>query len=217
VAVAYSLQAQGLVEEFLSTYTQVQSRIADDINRSDLTSQIQQQIKLAIKHYRTFPFWFNEARATLTASSSASFLTVPTDYLDVVDLYIKVGGYPVQMLNKPLIDIVQYRPSSGSQPRAFCYFADRFELDCEVNTQYEFPLWYIKELTELSGGSDENEWLKSGEDLIVYRAEKMLYAAVIKDKAQAKVCSELERDARNALLRFRDQKIGNGQATAWGY
>lgn len=199
----------------MSTYTQVQSRIADDINRTDLTSQIQQQIKLAIKHYRTFPMWFNEARTTLTASSSASFLTVPSDFLDTVELAIKVSGYPVPMKSKPLVEIVQYRPTSGSQPTSYCYFGDRFELDYEVNTQYEFPLWYIKELTELSAGGDENEWLKSGEDLIVYRAEKMLYASVIKDKAQAKVAAELEREARTALLRFRDQKIGTGHAKPW--
>lgn len=201
----------------MSTYTTVQSRISDDLNRTDLTSQIQQQIKLAIKHYRTFPFWFNEARATLTASNSASFLTVPSDYLDTVDLCIKVGGYAVPMHSKPLIEITQYRPTSGGQPTAYCYFADRFELDREVNKQYEFPLWYIKELTELSAGGDENEWLKSGEDLIVYRAEKMLYSQVLKDQAAATRCAALEREARVSLLRFRDQKIGTGQARPWGY
>lgn len=201
----------------MSTYTEVQSRVADDLNRTDLTSQIQQQILLAIKHYRTFPMWFNEARTTLTASSSASFLTVPSDYLDTVELAIKVGGYPVPMRSKPLIDIVSYRPTSGSQPGAYCYFGDRFELDYEVDQQYEFPLWYIKELTELSAGGDENEWLKSGEDLIVYRAEKMLYASVLKDKSQAKIAADLEREARTALLRFRDQKTGTGQAVPWGY
>jgi hypothetical protein len=199
----------------MSTYTQVQSRIADDILRSDLTSQIQQQIKLAVKHYRTFPFWFNEGRTTLTASSSASFLTVPSDFVDVVHLQIKVGGHPLPMYMKDLQTVVDARSGSGSQPTEYCYFADRFELNCEVNTQYEFPLWYVKELTELSAGSDENEWLKSGEDLIVYRAEKMLYANVLKDKAQAKVCAELERDAKVALLRFRDQKTGTGQAKPW--
>lgn len=201
----------------MSTFTQVQARIADDINRTDLTSQIQQQIKLAIKHYRTFPFWFNETRSTLTASNSASFLTVPSDFLDTVELGIKVGGYTTEMVSKPLVDIVQYRPTSGGQPTAYCYFGDRLELDREVNQQYEFPLWYIKELTELSAGGDENEWLKSGEDLIVYRAEKMLYSRVLKKSVEAQECAALEREAKVALLRFRDQKIGTGHAKPWGY
>lgn len=201
----------------MSTYTQTQSRIADDLNRTDLTNQIQQQIKLAIRHYEKKPFWFNEARTTLTASNSASFLTVPADFSTDVFLGIKVGGYTTPMERKPLIDIVEYRPTSGSQPGAYCYYGDRFELDHEVNQQYEFPLWYIKKLTELSSGSDENEWLISGEDLIVYRAEKMLYASVLKDKQSAATCAGLEREALTAMLGFRDQKIGTGSAKPWGY
>jgi hypothetical protein len=201
----------------VSTYVQLRSRIADDLNRTDMTSQINQQIKLAIKHYRTFPMWFNEARTTLTASSSASFLTVPTDYLDTVELYIKVGGYPVRMEAKDLNSIVEYRPTSGSQPGAYAYFGDRFELDYEVNQQYEFPLWYIKELTELSADADENEWTKTGEDLIVYRAEAKLYRHVLKDAKAAAEAERSEREARTAILRFRDQKIGTGQAKPWGY
>jgi hypothetical protein len=36
----------------VSTYSELQSRIADDIVRTDLTTQIAQNILLAIKHYK---------------------------------------------------------------------------------------------------------------------------------------------------------------------
>lgn len=201
----------------MSTYGDMQSRIADDLNRSDLGSQISQQIKKAIVHYGRIPFWFNEARTTLTASSSASFLTVPSDYLDTVELYIKVSGYPIRMLPKTLDEVVGNRPSSGSQPGAYCYFGDRLELDFEVNQQYEFPLWYVKELATLSASADTSLWTTQGEDLIVFRAEKMLYSQVLKDQASAQRSHELEKEAKKSLLRFRDQKIGTGQAKPWGY
>jgi len=201
----------------MSTYEDLRSRIEVDINRTDITAQVQQQIKLAIKHYGTFPFWFNEARTTLTASSSASFLTVPSDYLDLVELYINVGNYPVRMEQKPLNEIVEYRPPSESQPGAFAYFGDRFELDYKVDQEYTFPLWYIQELATLSASSDTSLWTNQGEDLIVYRAEKMLFSNVLDDDRRASKASVLERDAKVALLRFRDQKIGTGQAKPWGY
>ena len=191
------------------------SRIADDVNRTDINSQISQQIQGAIRHYRTFPFWFNEARSTLTASSSASFLTVPSDYLDTVELYIKVGGHPLRMTPAPLDEVVGNRPTAGSQPGKYCYFGDRFELDYEVNQQYEFPLYYIKELATLSASTDTSLWTTTGEDLIVFRAEKMIYSQVLKDKKAAADCAVLEREARNSLLRFRDQKTGTGYAKPW--
>src|SRR3990167_6921469 len=201
----------------MSTYEDLRSRIEVDINRTDITAQVQQQIRLAIKHYGTFPFWFNEARTTLTASSSASFLTVPSDYLDIVELYINVGDYPIRMEQKPLNEIVEYRPPSESQPGAFSYFADRFELDYKVNQEYTFPLWYIQELATLSATSDTSLWTSQGEDLIVYRAEKMLYSRVLKNQTEASACGVLEREAKVSLLRFRDQKIGTGYTKPWGY
>jgi len=43
----------------MSTYAEMQSKIADDLNRSDLTSQIQREINRAIRKYSRKPFWFN--------------------------------------------------------------------------------------------------------------------------------------------------------------
>src|SRR3990167_6974218 len=172
----------------MSTYEDLRSRIEVDINRTDITAQVQQQIKLAIKHYGTFPFWFNEARTTLTASSSASFLTVPSDYLDIVELYINVGNYPIRMDQKPLNEIIEFRPPSESQPGCYAYFADRFELDYKVNQEYTFPLWYIKEPAALPGASGTGLWASQGEGLIVYRAEKILYSRVLKNQTEASAC-----------------------------
>src|SRR3990167_10052557 len=184
----------------MSTYEDLRSRIEVDINRTDITAQVQRHIKLAIKHYGTFPFWFNEARTTLTASSSASFLTVPSDYLDVVELYININSYPVRMEPKTLNEIIEYRPTSESQPGAYAYFGDRFELDYKVNQEYTFPLWYIQELATLSASSDTSLWTNQGEDLIVFRAEKMLFASVLDDERRMGTAAALERDAKVALL-----------------
>jgi hypothetical protein len=67
----------------MSTYTQLQSRIADDINRTDLTSQIQQCILLAIQHYKNERFWFNETSATLTTTVSSAQVGAPSDILRI--------------------------------------------------------------------------------------------------------------------------------------
>lgn len=200
----------------MSTYGDLQDRIADDLNRADLSDQIRDQIKLAIVHYGRVPFWFNEARTTLTASSSASFLTVPSDYLDTVDLYINVGGIPIKMTNSTLNDVVGGRPTGGSQPSRYCYFADRFELNCEVNQEYTFPLFYVKELATLSASTDTSLWTSQGEDLIVSRAEKVLYRDVLKDSSKFLLAKDAEKEAKSSLLGFRDRKIGTGHTKPWG-
>src|SRR5688572_25786277 len=100
----------------MSTYGDLQDRIADDLNRTDLSDQIRDQIKLAIVHYGRFPFWFNEARTTLTGSSSTTFLTVPTDFLDTVELFVNVSSYPQRMTPATLNEVIENRPTNGSTP-----------------------------------------------------------------------------------------------------
>jgi len=53
----------------MSTYAQMQAKIADDLNRSDLTSQIQREINRAIRKYASMPFWFSSTSANFTTAN----------------------------------------------------------------------------------------------------------------------------------------------------
>ena len=47
----------------MSTFGNMMDRIADELDRTDLTSQIQKAIQTAIDRYERKRFWFNEARS----------------------------------------------------------------------------------------------------------------------------------------------------------
>lgn len=196
----------------MSTFTVVKSRIADDTQTTGLTSQIGQQILLAIKHYRTFPFWFNEATTTLSASDS--FVALPDDFISEVGLYLTESGTEHRLERWTANEIFEYRPTSSGRPTAYTIYGDRIEFNRACDTVYTMPFHYIKELTALAADGDENEWLISGEDLIVYRAEKMLYDRVLKNKDEAARCAMLEREAFNALMRFNQSRVGTGYTKA---
>lgn len=53
----------------MSTYTQMQAKIADDLNRSDLTTQIQREINRAIRKYASIPMWFSSFSANFTTAT----------------------------------------------------------------------------------------------------------------------------------------------------
>jgi hypothetical protein len=193
----------------MSTFAQVRERIEDDTQSgSGIQSQIDQQIKLAIKHYRTLPFWFNEAQTTLSAS--LAYVALPSDYVSEVALYLTESGTDRLLTRWTQGEIFTDRPSTGGRPTAYTIFGDRIEFNRSCDQTYTLPFKYIKELTELSADADTNEWLVSGEDLIVYRAEKMLYDRVLKNKDEAARCASLEREAYNALNRFSQSRVGTG-------
>lgn len=52
----------------MSTYAQMQAKIADDLNRADLTTQIQREINRAIRKYASIPMWFSSTSANFTTA-----------------------------------------------------------------------------------------------------------------------------------------------------
>jgi hypothetical protein len=194
-----------------STYGDLQSRIADDLNRTDLTNQIKENILLAIMHYRSERFWFNETSTTLTATVSSAQVTAPTDILKIDRFYITISGKNIELIAQDMNRVIEYRPTTNGRPRSFTYYQNRFELDRKSDAAYALPLYYVKELSTLSSSSDTNGWTTDAEDLIVFHAEKMLYANVLKDMEKAQAASSLETAALTQL-----RSIGRARTTT-GY
>lgn len=199
----------------MSTYSDLQSRIADDINRSDLTSQIQQCILLAIQQYKNERFWFNETSATATTTTSSAQVGAPSDILRIDHLYIVVSGHNIELLQTDLGSVIEYRPTTNGRPRSFCYYRNQFELDRLADQAYTLNLYYLKELTALASGTDSNGWTTDGEDLIVFHAEKKLYANVIKDQAKAAVAAAQEREALAAMRSLAMARTTTGYTKAY--
>lgn len=199
----------------MSTYTQLQSRIADDINRTDLTTQIAQCILLAIQHYKSERMWFNETNTTLTATASQAYVTAPTDIVLIDHFYITISGVNIELVPAAIQDIIEYRPSTNGRPLAFSYYQNRFELDRKSDSTYSMPLYYVKELAALSAASDSNGWTTDAEDLVVFHAEKKIYANVIKDQGKAAVAQAQEMAALGALRALRNARTTRGYTKAY--
>lgn len=198
----------------MSTYTQLQSRIADDLNRTDLTTQIQQCILLAIQHYKHERFWFNETSATATATISSAQVGAPSDILILDRIYIVISGRNIELAPQDLNSIIEFRPTTNGRPLSFCYYRNQFELDRKCDLAYSLLIYYVKELTALSSGSDTNAWTTDGEDLIVFHAEKKLYANVIKDHGKAAAAQAQELAAMTALRALRNARTSTGYTRA---
>lgn len=198
----------------MSTYGGLQDRIADDLNRSDLTSQIQQNILLAIEHYKNERFWFNETNATATTTTSSAQVAAPSDLLVIDKLYIVISNKNIELKAKGLNDIVEFRPTTNGRPRAFCYYRNQFELDRKADQAYTLNLYYLKELAELSATNDSNGWTTDCEDLIAFHAEKKIYANIIKDAAKAVIAEQQEKAALEAARSLRMARTSTGYTRA---
>lgn len=191
----------------MSTLIEMRQRIADDLNRSDLNSQINKAINRAIEHYaKQFRFWFNEKTATFSTIASqfnySSANGIPTDMREID--YVKIALSATN--NVPLVsrtyDYIQTANVGNltGTPSDYAYYKENFWLYPVPNAAYVITVSYAKSYPVMTADADTNDFTEEAEDLIESRAEFWLYKRVIKDYDAAQVAKAEELEALTALL-----------------
>ena len=181
----------------MSTYGTMQTRIADELARSDLTSQIKLAIQSAIAHYSGKRFWFNEAQATASTSDGTEYYAVPNDFQSIDSLRITVNGTTYTLESQPWVwmDEAQSNSAYKGQPIYYAIYAQQFRLYPIPDAVYTLKLSYQKALGSLSADGDTNAWMVEGERLIRMRAKWDLFSNVIRTEPDEEAkCKAAEND-----------------------
>jgi hypothetical protein len=198
----------------MATFGEIKSRLADDFNRSDLTSQIANEILRAIKHYERTRFWFNEAQATTTMVASQYNYSLPSDilFLDFVEVTVNSHRYKLcEITWEEYVDIWRNGTSTTGAPDDYSTYADQIWVGPAPDSTYTMTVNYVKSLTTLSADADSNAWTTYAEDLIASRAGKIIALRTIKSESDAATYAVLEREALNALYTQNDQRLITGR------
>jgi len=179
----------------------LRSRIADDIARSDLTSQIATAINNAIRHYERERFWFNEATASLVTVASTQTVALPSDFMAADNVRVTVNGstYDLFPRTKAYIDALTVTASHTGQPSDWTIYAQNLWLWPVPDAVYTLTMTYQKSLGALSSSSDTNAWMVEAEGLIRNRAESEIYSSVIRDQEMAALTRGWEMDELRSL------------------
>jgi hypothetical protein len=201
----------------LGTLGNLQDRIADDLNRTDLSSQILKAINRAISHYTKEPFWFTETTSTFTTSDSAAYYTdsspaaFPTDVSRIQYVEIAVNGNDYE-LEPWTIENIQRANVTGTknQPIAYAWWQNRIYTHPLANGEYPITVYHTKTYGELSSTASSNDFTTYAEDLIESRARWWLYNRIIMDADQAMASKQEEIESLAAL---REKSAGHSGQT----
>lgn len=200
-----------------STFLQMQQRIADDLDRTDLNAQIKLAINRAIKHYQTEPFWFKETATTFPVvvnQEEYSFGTggVPSDVemIDIMECLVSGSKAPIIEITPFELEAKQSSTNTGV-PTEFAQYANKFKFYPIPNQSATILIKYTKNYTDLSADADTNDWLTYAEDLIEARARWWVNIRVIKDVAAANDDALQESIALDALRTINNHKTGQGE------
>lgn len=80
------------------SYAALQTRIADELSRSDLATEIQLEIASAIEWYQYESFPWNEAStAAFDTVNGQRYYTLPANFLRVTDVLSQIGNYTYKL------------------------------------------------------------------------------------------------------------------------
>ncbi len=189
----------------MATLADLRARIADDLDRSDLTSQIDAAIRDAVEHYESERFVFNEVvGATATFSSSVDSIplaSLPVAFTRVDRIRIDDGGADlVDLVPRDYAWLMAAQDARAvARPVEYCIYADRIQLDSRPDRDYAAILDGVRRISTASAATDSSAWFNDGKRLVRARAKAELYAHVIKEFPQAEAMAAVERREYRAL------------------
>ena len=197
-------------------YAQIQARIADEIQRTDLTSQIVYAISDAIKHYERRRFYFNTTIGTFSTVANQEYYT-STDFADIATLVtiedmtvtITTAKYPMTPMDFDMMDGLQ-TGAIIADPLSYAYYRQQIRLYPIPSAVRTITMAYVDKFAALSAGTDTNAWMTDGEELIRARAKKNIATDVLYDSNLAQVMDAREQSALAELLAENRRRMSNG-------
>ena len=192
-------------------FSDMQTAIAGELARSDLTTEIQREINNAITFYGNKAFWFNEASMTpLTTVQGQRYYPLPANFASVLDVLSTLGNYTYRLKprTEQYLDQVDWGNDFWSgYPTDYSFWNGQIRLF--PPPQGGLPVTVkgtaILSPQPLVNDADSNAWLTSAEELIRTRAVRQLYGRYIRDPEQYALYTQLEKEA---LSNLQEKNIG---------
>ena len=181
----------------ISTYAELQTAIADFLDRQDLTATIPTFIRLAeARMERDLSHWKQEKRAT--ASYDERYELVPNDMIRITSL-MHTDGDPIRVVSS--VDMQKSRMAgedTAGKPVAARLTAGELELWPTPDEAYPVTMLYRAAVPKLSDVTTTNWILTDAPDAYLYGALAQS-APYLKDDARTNLWAALYQSAIDAL------------------
>jgi hypothetical protein len=215
----------------MTTYATMQTRIADELVRDDLASQIREAIQTAITTWEGVRFSFNEKRyalatvasqeyydwSSMTVASSGAALGTGESLLEIDSTRIEYNGawYPLIGRTQAYFDDMQVSATNYTGvPVDYTIFGDQLRLSPIPDAAYTITLSGLARLPTLSQDADTNGWMTEGEALI--RNQAKVFLCSINGDEPGLMGAQMGLDtARTSLGRKMMAKVNTSRIAAW--
>ena len=193
------------------TYSELKTSIANYLNRSDLTSDIDTFIdNVEAELNRRLRSKDMIKRATATADSQ--YLTVPTDWLEAINVEITSNNFsPLFQQSIESLDV--YRKANNNstgQPVYYAMVDDSIELAPSPDSSYTLQLTYYAKISALSDSNTSNFVSASHPDVYLYGALKHASIYLMEDERIPMFTQQFEKALEEMRLAQEKSAFGKG-------
>lgn len=173
----------------MATLGAMKSRIASELDRSDLSSNIADAITDAIAEHERERFWFNESRDLTFATVAAQRIYTTADatwipnVIEIDAMFVTVGGQnrPLDKMTASESEWLSDSSASSGAPFSWAYFDNSIYLYPLPDTAYTVRALAHYRLAALTDDSQSNAWTTEAEQLIRRSAKLLLALDVTQD------------------------------------
>ncbi len=152
----------------ITNYSTLRSTVADYLNRSDLTSQIETFIQFAEADLNT-RLRCREMIVRAEATSSAEYIQLPADWLEAINLHIIDGQQPLRYITLDEADIIN-KERVYTAPHFYSLMNGAIEIVPEPADNIDIEMIYYGKIPALSDQNTTNWLLTKAPDVYLYGA-----------------------------------------------
>jgi len=201
----------------MSTFATLKARVADELNRSDLTSQIATAVTRAIEYYARERFTFNEGRSTAATVADNQYVTFPSGLRVVDGVLATIGSntYPLVRMEFDEMEAWHGATNTTGQPIDFSVRDGQFRIYPTPNQAYTLTVLGIYDQSALSDDTDTNDWCTGlAQDLITARARYTISRDILFDQEGMTHARLAEVEALKELRGESEQLTSDGKVSA---
>lgn len=196
----------------MATLGELKARIAEEIDRSDMTAKIASVVNRSIEFYADERFWFNEDIGTATTTADDEYVTPPTGLRREDSVFITVGGfkYPLEKRDRSYLQYWQSTQSIKGQPVEYAYESQQWRLFPTPNQAYTLTVLGLFDIAAPASDGESNAWTTHGEDLIAARARMLIARDMTYDGEMLASAVVAEKEAKDRLYDETSKRTARG-------
>lgn len=199
----------------MATLGDLKTRIARELDRTDLSDVISSAIAQSIEHYASTRFWFNEDSQAAATTPGIEFVSIQTGgprVEDIVNITVAGFRYALRKRSLPEIDAWLGASAGTGQPTDYCRFGDQFILYPRPNAIYTLTARGVFDvLPALVSDDISNAWTNAGADLIAARSRQTIYRDVLIDTEAETLANYAKGEAKRALIGDTVRRVATGR------